>query len=254
VVRSVASTEEPKRSFPAVKQDAQPKEETAPAATTHDAAASTPAVAPVPAPAQNDAGAKAAAEGDQEDEADTTDEELILPRDTPGAEAERSAVEEEPSAVDPIKLPAGSPAGASRSAPAAALPSVKQARALLAQGKIDPAIKMLLAVRKRSPKSAEVALWLGHGYYRKHWRPDGMRWYSTAIDLRGGSKYDRTLQQNVIATLDDPSYRTARAFIKKKLGRAALGELRRVAKVSKSSEIRKRAARLVTQLGGKRRR
>ncbi|HEY7956052.1 MAG TPA: serine/threonine-protein kinase [Polyangia bacterium] len=125
---------------------------------------------------------------------------------------------------------------------------LKDATRLIANGKIDDAIQVLYRLREQTPHSAEVALWLGHAYFRKMWRTDGLREYDGALALRPSLKTDRELQRDAVAALDDPTARPARALIRKRLGTSALAELRRAARTAKNPKVQKRAARLAAQL------
>jgi hypothetical protein len=58
----------------------------------------------------------------------------------------------------------------------------------------------------------------------------------------------------VVAALDDPTSRTARAIIKNRLGSAAIAELRRASRDAKSPKVQKRAGKLVLALASSHRR
>jgi hypothetical protein len=132
---------------------------------------------------------------------------------------------------------------------------VREASRQLAAGHVDQAIQTLYAVRRHNPRSAATALLLGHAYFSKLWRTDGLREYDTAIKLSPSLRWNHTLVRNVVAALDDPTYRLARAVIKARLGRAALAEVRRAARSKKNPRVQQRAARLAQQLAhGKHRR
>jgi serine/threonine-protein kinase len=124
------------------------------------------------------------------------------------------------------------------------VPSVGDASRLLATDQPDAAIDVLYQVRKKAPDSPAVALLLGHAYFKKLWRTDGLREYDAALKLRPSLRYDRPLLHNVVAALDDPTSRAARAIVRRRLGMAALGELRRAAKQGKNAKVQTRAARL----------
>jgi hypothetical protein len=140
------------------------------------------------------------------------------------------------------------------SAPAHAKPpTTRDAQKLLAAGRVDEAIKVLYEVRAHSTRNAGAALLLGHAYFRKLWRTDGLREYDTAVKLEPALKRNQLLQRNAVGALDDPTYRLARAVIKFRLGAAALGEVRRAARSSPNARVKKRAAHLAAQLGHRRR-
>jgi hypothetical protein len=120
-------------------------------------------------------------------------------------------------------------------------------------GKVEEAIQVLYAVRRRDPKSADVSLLLGHLYFGKMWRTDALREYDLAIKLHAPLKRNGLLIRNCVVALDDPTYKLARAVIRTRIGTAALPELRRAAKSAKNPKIERRAASLAAKLSGKRR-
>jgi hypothetical protein len=132
--------------------------------------------------------------------------------------------------------------------------SIKDAAQLLLRGKVDAAIQTLYLLRRRSPKNPTVALLLGHAYFHKLWRTDGLREYSEAVKLRGALRHDRQLLKNTVLALDDPTYRLARAVITRQLGASAVGELRAAAHSRRNPRVQKRAERLVAELSPSRRR
>jgi hypothetical protein len=160
-------------------------------------------------------------------------------QDTPGAKLEEA--EAKPAQPEPLQKIA---------------PTVERARALLDRSENDAAMRTLWAVRRRSPKNAAVALLLGHVYFRKAWRTDGLREYGNALLLRASYKQDTLLRRNCVSALEDPTYGSAKALIEKSIGRSALPELRTASKSAKSWMVRARANMLVSQLssGTKRRR
>jgi hypothetical protein len=150
-----------------------------------------------------------------------------MPQDTPGAQLERQAAQ---------------PGTPSRPA------TVRHAGLLIAKGRIDEGLEELFAVRRRSPRDADAALLLGHAYFRKNWRSDGLHTYAEAIVLRRSLRNDKALQRNIIRGLDDPTYRLARDILRKYVGSAAAPELRLAAMRSDSPKVKKRAALLYEQL------
>ena len=203
--------------------------------------------APPPAPAVEaktgppDLGA-ATAQADEEDEDDDTVEEPAPPKDTPGAKLEAQQAQAAPPPPPTVKKEA--PKG----------PSTREARAQLAAGKVDAAIQTLYAVRRTAHGSAEVALLLGHAYFKKLWRTDGLREYDNAIKLMPSLRWNAVLVRDSVGALDGPTYRLARAVIKARIGAAALAEVKREARTAKSPRTRARAARLAQQLAHARRR
>jgi serine/threonine-protein kinase len=213
---------------------------TPPAPLPTPAVTTPPAIAPAKPVAPADLGAAAAPADDDVD--DDIVEEPAPPIDTPGAKLEEQQARTEP----PVPPPAV------RNAPRA--PSTKQARAELAAGKIDAAIQTLYAVRRHVHGSAEVALLLGHAYFKKLWRTDGLREYDNAIKLMPSLRHNGALVRDSVGALDGATYRLARAVILTRIGAAALPEVRRAAHTSKSPRTRARAARLAQQLAHGRRR
>jgi serine/threonine-protein kinase len=175
-----------------------------------------------PAPIADDPGLIPSESEDAEDEIDDP-----LPTDTPGAQLEQAPLE-------PLPGKRG--------------PTVADAAALLAADKVDAAMKTLYQVRRTSPRDPEVALLLGHAYFRKLWRTDGLREYGVALKLRPTLGRNPNLIRNTVAALDDPTYGHAHWLLRKRIGTAALEELRRVAKVGKNPKIQRRAALLATQI------
>ena len=158
---------------------------------------------------------------------------------------------------EPVPAPKDDTPGAQLEATAPAptgKPSIDTAARLLSTGKVDSAIQMLYQVRRQAPRSPAVPLLLGHAYFRKQWRSDGLREYDNALQLRPGLRYDKQLVKNVVSALEDPTSRPARALVKARIGVAALAELRRVARTSKNSKIQVRATRLASDVSRRRRR
>jgi hypothetical protein len=113
---------------------------------------------------------------------------------------------------------------------------------------------MLYRVRRRDPRNPQVALELGHIYFDRRWRSDGLREYAAALQLRPALAHDAHLIRNCVVALDDPTYRPARALIRRHLGAAALRELRRAERSARTPRVRQRAAALVGELAPHRRR
>jgi serine/threonine-protein kinase len=168
-----------------------------------------------------------------EDDDDDDDDNKPAPKEsapTPGAQLEAAA-----------SAPAGKP-------------SIDTAARLLSTGKVDSAIQMLYQVRRTAPRSPAVPLLLGHAYFRKMWRTDGLREYDSALQLRPTLRYDKQLVKNVVAALEDPTSRSAHALVKARIGAAALPELRRAAHSAKDPKVQRRAARIAAEVSRKKRR
>ena len=161
-----------------------------------------------------------------------------------GANGDDAAAPETPGA----RLEAASRATSRRPGPNARPVRVQLATRLLGLGKTDDAIQLLYQLRRQNPRSAKVALLLGHAYSRKQWRSDALREYGEALKLQPSLRNDRALQQNAIAALDDPTFKAASAFIRARLGPVALAELRRMSHQAKSPKVQARAARLAVDL------
>ena len=169
----------------------------------------------------------------------------VASSDEPAREAERSA----PSQATPgARLEAASRSSSHRPGASARAAHLKDATRLLMSGKLDDAIQTLYRLRAQNPHSADVALLLGHAYFRKQWRSDGLREYSEALRLRPTLRTDRQLQRNAIVALDDPTFRAANAFIRARLGTAAIAELKRAGYQATSTKVQTRAARLAVEL------
>ncbi|HEX6835696.1 MAG TPA: serine/threonine-protein kinase [Polyangia bacterium] len=199
---------------------------------------------PPPAPVEptEPSGPTAAQADDDEDE--DTPEEPAPPSDTPGAKLE----EQQARAPEPPPPPS---TPAAKNAPKA--PSTAQARAELAAGKVDAAIQTLYAVRRHTKGSAEVALLLGHAYFKKQWRTDGLREYDNAIKLMPSLRYNAALVRDTVGALDGPTHHLAYSIIWTRIGKPALPEVRRLARSARTLRTRARATHLAQQLAHRRR-
>jgi serine/threonine-protein kinase len=161
------------------------------------------------------------------DDDDDDDGDATAPRDTPGVQLETAS--RASNSKKPLHL--------------------RDASRLLAAGKIDDSIQVLYQLRKQTPRSPDVALLLGHAYFAKLWRTDGLREYDEAIQLRAQARNDRSLLRNAVVALDDPTFKLARTLIRKRVGAAAIPELRRAEQSAKNPKVQKRAGRLAVELG-----
>jgi len=177
------------------------------------------------------------AQGD-DDEEDTADEPMP-PSDTPGAKLEEQQAHAPETAPPPTVKSKG--------------PSTAQARAELAAGKVDAAIQTLYAVRRHTKGSAEVALLLGHAYFKKLWRVDGLREYDTAIKILPSLRYNNVLVRNTVSALDGPTHHLAYSIIWTRIGKPALPDVRRMARTGRTLRTRARAAHLAHELQRRRR-
>jgi serine/threonine-protein kinase len=158
---------------------------------------------------------------------DDDDDEPTPPKDTPGA-----------------KLEAAAPAAH----PAARALHLSDAIKLVAANKPDEAVQVLYQLRKKTPHDADVALWLGHAYFKKLWRTDGLREYDLALDERPSLRWDKQMLHNAVWALDDPTYGLARSYLRKWCGASAVPELRRAARDGKTAKLQARAGRLAVEL------
>ena len=200
--------------------------------------------APPVATAAPDLGSATSAQAEDDDEEDTVDV-PAPPKDTPGAKLEQQ--QEQAHAAEP---PPPSPTVKS-AAPKG--PTVAQARAELAAGRVDAAIQTLYAVRRHTKGSAEVALLLGHAYFKKLWRTDGLREYDTAMKLMPSLRNNAALVRDTVSALDSPQHHLAYAIIWTRIGKSALGDVRRLARSGRSVRVRARAQHLAYELVHKRR-
>ncbi len=128
--------------------------------------------------------------------------------------------------------------------------TLADATRLLNANKVDEAMQALFQLRQRSPKSSAIALYLGHSYFRKNWRHDGLREYNEAIALSQTARKNQLLVHNVVQALDDPTYKSARALLRGRLGNTALSELHKAAKSDDDPTVRRRASRVAEQMRG----
>jgi tetratricopeptide (TPR) repeat protein len=152
----------------------------------------------------------------------------VAAHDTPGARLEAAWRAHPVTARQPLRL--------------------ADAQRLLAAGKLDSAIQALYQLRRQSPRNADVPLLLGHAYFAKRWRIDGLREYDEALRLRPSLRGNAQLVRNVVAALDDPTFNQANALVHARLGKAVLGELRRAGRAAKNLRVQKRAAHLAVEL------
>ncbi len=132
--------------------------------------------------------------------------------------------------------------------------SVKDVRALIAQGKVDDAIAGLRVLRRRDPRNPELPYLIGDLYFEKGFFKDGLSRYRQALKLRPSMKVRATVQRNAIAALgNDKTYARARALIVSDLGPSAIERLRTAQKRDPSRVVRQRAKSVLAQLASPRR-
>jgi serine/threonine-protein kinase len=206
---------------------------------------------PPPIPV-SDAGPAGASAG----EADPGEDEI--PADPPLPAEERvepvAPVGEDTPVVDNAEADSAAAAQEKRPDVAAAVAAsgvdtVPEAVALIRSGKRDEAIQALLAMRKKSPKSAYVPYLLGHLYFEKGWWTVGMDQYDAAIANNELYRAKQVLNQNLIRALGKRGTRkkAARMFVNT-IGRPALPFLRKAAKSDPNTEVRGWSGWLVWRL------
>ena len=236
--RAVVNSEKTKRGVTPLPSTAEEGEQKVLAPKPPDAAVEVKAPTPDASPAivmpKMPDGAVAALD-DEEDDTDETPPE-VAPKDSPAAKMEQQAAAEQPPQAQP-KL-----------GTTVKQPTAKDVGKMLDEGKVDEAIKTLYLVRKHEPKNPKVALLLGHAYFMKMWRTDGLREYWSALGAQKSYRWDHTLLKNAVAALDNPTYRLSRTLIRKRVGTAALGELRLAARSAHNPNVKRRAGKLASQL------
>jgi len=142
------------------------------------------------------------------------------------------------------------------SAPIADVDTIPEAVALIKAGKREDAIRALVELRRKNPKSAYVPYLLGHLYFEKGWWTLGMDYYDAAMRESELYRGKKILNQNVIRALGSKKTRkkAARMFVNS-IGRPALPYLRQAARSDRDAQVRDWSGWLVwrlSQLGKKR--
>ncbi|HUS62943.1 MAG TPA: serine/threonine-protein kinase [Kofleriaceae bacterium] len=158
--------------------------------------------------------------------------------------------EPEPEPEPATTAPARAPVTARRPNP---VDTVPEAVALIRAGKREQAIRALLAIKKKAPRSAYVPYLLGNLYFSKRWWTVGMDYYRSAIAKNGLYRGKRILNTNVIRALGDrrTAGKASRLFTGS-IRRAALPYLRRAARSDRNPKVRRAAAYLVRRLSRRR--
>jgi serine/threonine-protein kinase len=159
-----------------------------------------------------------------------------FPADSPGIALEKTR--------QAVPVPAPTPARPRPTSPAAALRDVNR---VFASGRIDEAVEILYAARRQWPDVPSLGLWLGHAYYRKHWRTDALREYTWVLKQRPDLKRDPIVRRNVVNSLEGSTYRAASAILVGRIGKVALPEVRRLFN-SKDAVTRRRARAVAARL------
>ncbi len=185
---------------------------------------------------------------------------VVTPPSPPTGPSALSKIDEEELAEDDPSDDPTSPGArleATAPTPPARPVTLAEAGKLIDRGQVDEAIAALFALRKKK-RSAPVALLLGHAYFKKGWRSDGLREYKVAIAMAPSLRRNPTMIKNAVAGMEGSTYRSANWLLRKRVGPSAVGELRRAARSDKDPTVRRRTAKLAADLSrrgsGKRRR
>jgi serine/threonine-protein kinase len=128
-------------------------------------------------------------------------------------------------------------------------PSLAQARALLAEGKISQARNLLEKLRRQDRDNPEVHYWLGRSYFKGLWVQDGLDAYRDAIALDPGYRNNAGLIESAVSGLANDSHHGAVArFLIKDIGRPARSALQSMASSHYREEVRERASRALRQI------
>jgi serine/threonine-protein kinase len=127
--------------------------------------------------------------------------------------------------------------------------SLANAKRLIADGQKDLAIEMLQQLRLSHPRVAEIPYLLANLFAEKKWWSDAVSRYEIAIALEPEYKKDPTLNRNVILALsNDKTFGSARALIVDQIGLDAIPHLKNALKNEPSLQVRRRAAKILTEL------
>ena len=133
--------------------------------------------------------------------------------------------------------------------PANPVNTIPEAVALIRAGKREQAIRALLMLKRKMPRSAYVPYLLGNLYFEKRWWTVGMDYYRAAIRNNHLYRGKRILNHNVIRALGDGrTRRTAVRLFLNVTKRASLPYLRHAAKHDPNRKVRAQAAWLSRRL------
>jgi hypothetical protein len=186
---------------------------------------------------------------------DEQDEPVAPVADDPD-EVDNTSADDEPDEEEPEADPAAATGGAAQPPPRPKpIDSVKEAVSAIRAGRRQAALRALLILKRKNPKSAYIPYLIGNLYFEKKWWSDGMRYYKAAIRNHKLYRSKRILNQNLVRALGKPkTRRKAIALFVYSIGRPALPHLKRAARSDKNPEVRRQAARLVKRLSPHKRR
>jgi eukaryotic-like serine/threonine-protein kinase len=131
------------------------------------------------------------------------------------------------------------------------VPGVAEAWRLAEDGHRDAALAALSRLRRGYPKSARVAFVQGQVNFRNYRWLDGLNSYRAAIDLDPAYRSDERVIVDLIRCLDSDRFQAACAeFLYSEIGADAVPQLEHAARAHPLINVRYRAARLSSELGG----
>ncbi len=176
-----------------------------------------------------------------EDFFELADEEDELEEESEGELSAEELAADEPN-VDPPAVEAAEP-------PTIRVRNVSDAKRLSRQGKRPEAIGGLRQLIRKQPKNARLSLALGNLYFEQMWWSAGLEQYQHALRKDRKTRKSPTLIKNAIRALGSSKTRLkAQRLLRKQIGPAGLGQLRRAAKRNKNALVRKRSSVIVRQL------
>ncbi len=127
--------------------------------------------------------------------------------------------------------------------------SIRDAKAAIAEGRREDAIRGLRRLARKRPKSAYIPYLLGKLYYEKLWVNPAMEAYATAIQHDRSYRKKRTIIKHAIHTLGSSiASKKAVSLFLHSIGTAGLPYLEKAAKNDRNRTVRSRAAWLVKRL------
>jgi eukaryotic-like serine/threonine-protein kinase len=131
------------------------------------------------------------------------------------------------------------------------VPGVAEAWRLAEAGHRDAALAAFSRLRREHPNSARVAFVQGQVNFRNYRWLDGLNSYRAAIDLDPAYRSDERVIVDVIRCLDSDRFQGACAeFLYSEIGADAVPQLEHAARAHPLVNVRYRAARLSSELGG----